>query len=137
PASGNDPLRLVFVGPAASASSNSGGLFGIFAVLRPAPSPMGLFAVNVEAGLLQPLLGIATLALALKVPSLMGGGAAGGNIVTNLMGTAAGAVVGAGAGIGARAVLGVGTRAISIGAAGSRNGHSASPSAPTGTFIRA
>jgi hypothetical protein len=89
------------------------------------------------AGLLQPLLGIAVLALALKVPSVMGGGAAGGNIVTNLMGTAAGAVVGAGAGIGARAALGVGTRAISIGAAGSRNGHSASPSAPTGTFIRA
>ena len=89
------------------------------------------------AGLLQPLLGIAVLALTLKVPSLMGGGAAGGNIVTNLMGTAAGAVVGAGAGIGARAALGVGTRAISIGAAGSRNGHSASPSAPTGTFIRA
>jgi hypothetical protein len=89
------------------------------------------------AGLLQPLLGIATLALALKVPSLMGGGAEGGNLVTNLIGTAAGAVVAAGAGIGTRAALGVGTRASSIGAAGSRNGHSASPSAPTGTFIRA
>ena len=29
--------------------------------------------------LVQPLLGIATLALALRVPSLMGGGATGGN----------------------------------------------------------
>src|SRR5216683_6069332 len=74
------------------------------------------------AGLLQPLLGIAVLALALKVPGLMGGGAAGGNIVTNLVGTAAGAVVGAGAGIGARAALGVGTRAISTGVSASRNG---------------
>ena len=38
------------------------------------------------AGLLQPLLGIAVLALALKIPSLMGGGAAGGNVVSSLLG---------------------------------------------------
>jgi len=53
PASGNDPLRLVFVGPAPSVSSNKGGLFGIFGVLRPAPPPMALFAVAVEASGLQ------------------------------------------------------------------------------------
>src|SRR5713226_3710481 len=74
----------------------------------------GLPQLN-AAGLLQPLLGIAVLALVLKVPSLMGGGAAGGNVVASLFGTAAGAVVGSGAGIGARAALGVGTRAISTG----------------------
>jgi hypothetical protein len=63
------------------------------------------------AGVLQPLLGIATLALALKIPSLMGGGAAGGNIVTSLVGTAAGAAVGSGVGVGVRAAVGAGTRA--------------------------
>ncbi|MGI9149251.1 MAG: conjugal transfer protein TrbL family protein [Chloroflexota bacterium] len=68
------------------------------------------------AGLLQPLLGIAVLALALKIPSLMGGGAAGGNIVTSLLGTAAGAAVGTGVGIGVRAALGVGGRVVSRGA---------------------
>ena len=51
-------------------------------------------------GLLQPLLGIAVLALVLKIPSLMGGGAAGGNIVASLVGTAAGAAVGSGVGRG-------------------------------------
>jgi len=89
------------------------------------------------AGLLQPLLGIAVLALALKVPGLMSGGAAGGTIVANLMGTAAGAVVGAGAGIGARAALGVGTRAISTGVSASRNGRSVSPPPSASTFVRA
>ena len=89
------------------------------------------------AGLLQPLLGIAVLALALKVPGLMGGGAAGGNIVPNLLGTAAGAVVGAGAGIGARAALGVGTRAVSNGASAARNGRSVSLPPSAGTLVRA
>ena len=60
------------------------------------------------AGLLQPLLGIAVLALALKVPGLMGGGAAGGNVVSNLVGTAAAAAVATGVGVGVRAALGVG-----------------------------
>ncbi len=60
------------------------------------------------AGLLQPLLGIAVLALALKVPGLMGGGAAGGNVVSNLVGTAAAAAVGTGVGVGVRTALGVG-----------------------------
>ncbi len=60
--------------------------------------------------LIQPLLGIAVLALALKVPSLMGGGAAGGNVVSSLLGTAVGAAVGTGVGVGARAALGVGRR---------------------------
>jgi len=65
------------------------------------------------AGLLQPLLGIAVLALVLKIPSLMGGGAAGGNIVTSLLGTAAAAGIATGVGVGLRAALGVGTRVAS------------------------
>jgi len=60
------------------------------------------------AGLLQPLLGIAVLALALKIPGLMGGGAGGGTIVSTLVGSAAGAAVGAGVGVGVRATLGAG-----------------------------
>jgi hypothetical protein len=67
------------------------------------------------AGLLQPLLGIAVLALALKIPSLMGGGAAGGTIVSSLLGTAAGAAVGTGVGVGVRAALGAGGRVVSRG----------------------
>ena len=65
------------------------------------------------AGLLQPLVGIAVLALALKVPGLMGGGAASGNPVTGVLGTAAGAAIGAGVGVAVRAALGVGTRVAS------------------------
>jgi len=81
------------------------------------------------AGLLQPLLGIAVLALALKIPGLVGGGAAGGNIVMKLLGAA----VGAGSGIGVRAALGAGTRAGSTGASASRNGRvAASPTSATG-----
>ena len=88
------------------------------------------------AGLLQPLLGIAVLALALKIPGLVGGGAGGGNIVMNLVGTAAGAAVGAGAGLGVRAALGVGTRAVSNGAAASRNGRVAgSPNTSSGKLF--
>jgi hypothetical protein len=88
------------------------------------------------AGLLQPLLGIATLALALKIPGLMRGGAACGNIVMNLLGTAAGAAVGAGAGMGVRAALGVGTRDVSAGASASRNGRVASsPNSSTGKLF--
>jgi Conjugal transfer protein TrbL len=63
------------------------------------------------AGLLQPLLGIAVLALALKVPSLMGGGSAGGNVATGLLGTAARAAVAVGTGLGVRALAGAGIRA--------------------------
>ncbi len=62
------------------------------------------------SGLLQPLLGIAVLALTLKIPSLMGGGAAGGNIVATLIGTAAGAAAGSSVGVGVRATLGAGSR---------------------------
>src|SRR5207302_1955104 len=65
------------------------------------------------AGLLQPLLGIAVLALALKIPGLMGGGAAGGSVVSSLVGTAAAATVSAGVGVGVRAALGVGAPAAS------------------------
>jgi hypothetical protein len=61
--------------------------------------------------LIQPLLGIAVLALALKIPSLMGGGAAGGNIVSSLISTVAFAAVGGVVGVGVRTALGVGTRA--------------------------
>ena len=67
------------------------------------------------AGLLQPMLGIAVLALALKIPGLMGGGAGGGTIVSSLIGSAAGAAVGAGVGVGVRAALGAGTRVVSRG----------------------
>ena len=67
------------------------------------------------AGLLQPLLGIAVVALTLKIPGLMGGGGAGGNIVSSLLGTAAGAAVGTGVGVGVRALLGVGPRMVSRG----------------------
>jgi hypothetical protein len=67
------------------------------------------------AGLLQPMLGIAVLALALKIPGLMGGGAGGGTIVSSLIGSAAGAAVGAGVGVGVRAALGAGARVASRG----------------------
>src|SRR5439155_1711141 len=72
----------------------------------------GLPPLTAAGLLLQPLLGIAVLALALKIPSLMGGGAAGGNIVASLLGTAAGAAVGTGVGVGVRAALGVGARTV-------------------------
>src|SRR5260370_21498515 len=55
--------------------------------------------------LIQPLLGIAVLALALKDPSLMGGGAAGGNVISSLLGTVVGAAVGIGVGAVGRAAL--------------------------------
>jgi len=74
--------------------------------LATGPSPLS------GAGLVQPLLGIAVLALALKIPSLMGGGAAGGNIVASLVGTAAGAAMGTGVGVGVRAALGAGARTV-------------------------
>lgn len=62
------------------------------------------------SGVLQPSLGIAVLALVLKIPGLMGGGAAGGNIVSNLVGTATAAAVGTGVGLGVRAAVGAGSR---------------------------
>jgi hypothetical protein len=49
-------------------------------------------------GLIQPLLGIAVLALTLKIPGLMRGGGGGGNFVAGLVSTATGAVVAGGAG---------------------------------------
>ncbi len=55
------------------------------------------FPPGTAAGLIQPLLGIAVLALVLKIPGLMRGGAAGGNFVGSLVGTAVGAAVGSGA----------------------------------------
>jgi hypothetical protein len=61
-------------------------------------------------GLLPPLLGIAVLALVLKVPGLMGGGGGGGNIVASLVGTAAAAAVGSGVGIAVRGCFGAGAR---------------------------
>jgi hypothetical protein len=64
-------------------------------------------------GLLQPLLGIAVLALVLKIPGLMSGGGAGGTIVASLMGTAAGASVGSGVGVAVRGALSAGARAAS------------------------
>jgi hypothetical protein len=64
------------------------------------------------AGLVQPLLGIAVLALVLKIPGLMRGGGGGGTLVSSLIGSAAGAVVGGGTG---RFVLGA------LGSAGARS----------------
>jgi hypothetical protein len=63
-------------------------------------------------GIVEPLLGIAILALALKIPRMMGGGAAGGNVVSGILGTAAGAAVGTTVGVGVRAALGVGARVV-------------------------
>jgi hypothetical protein len=63
------------------------------------------------AGLVQPLLGIAVLALVLKIPGLMRGGGGGGTLVSSLIGSAAGAVVGGGTG---RLVVGA------LGSAGAR-----------------
>ncbi len=63
------------------------------------------------AGLVQPVLGIAVLALALKIPGLMRGGGAGGTLVGSLLGTATGAIVGTGASRLAWGALGAGGRA--------------------------
>jgi hypothetical protein len=51
---------------------------------------------STAAGLVQPLLGIAVLALVLKIPGLMRGGGGGGTLISSLVGTAAGALVGTG-----------------------------------------
>jgi hypothetical protein len=69
------------------------------------------------SGLLQPLLGIAVLALVLKIPGLMGGAAGGGNIVAGLVGTAAGAAVSGGVHLGVRAAAGTRALAASAGRA--------------------
>lgn len=70
------------------------------------------------AGLVQPLLGIAVLALALKIPGLMRGGGGGGTLMSSLLGSAAGSVVGSGA---ARVALGaVGGGARTVPAAGAQ-----------------
>lgn len=63
------------------------------------------------AGLVQPLLGIAVLALVLKIPGLMRGSGGGGTLVASLIGSAAGAVVGGGT---SRLVMGA------LGSAGAR-----------------
>jgi hypothetical protein len=67
---------------------------------------------STAAGLVQPLLGIAVLALALKIPGLMRGGGGGGTLVSSLIGTATGALVGTGASRLALGALGGGARAV-------------------------
>jgi hypothetical protein len=52
---------------------------------------------STAAGVVQPLLGIAVLAVVLKIPGLMRGGAGGGTLISSMLGTAAGAMVGGGA----------------------------------------
>jgi hypothetical protein len=61
---------------------------------------------NGAAALLQPLLGIAVLAVGLKIPGLMGGALAGGNV----MGTVTSAATGAAVGMGTRAMAGLALR---------------------------
>jgi hypothetical protein len=72
------------------------------------------------AGLIHPLLGIAVLAVVLKIPGLMRGGGGGGTLVGSLLGSAAGAVIGGGAGRLALGALGGGRAAVgrAAGAAG-------------------
>src|SRR5207245_2000004 len=72
------------------------------------------------AGLVQPLLGIAVLALVLKIPGLMRGGGGGGTLISSMVGTAAGSIVGSGT---SRLVIGA------LGSAGARA--SAAPVART------
>jgi hypothetical protein len=67
------------------------------------------------SGLIQPLLGIAVLAVVLKIPGLMRGGGGGGGIVGGLVGSAAGAVVGSGASRLAWGGLGSGSRLVARG----------------------
>jgi hypothetical protein len=74
-------------------------------------------------GLLQPLLGIAVLALALKIPGLLGGAAAGGAVVGQVLGTAANVTVATGVGAGVRGALGVARGR--TGARAPRAGHAA------------
>jgi hypothetical protein len=52
---------------------------------------------STASGLIQPLLGIAVLALVLKIARLMRGGGGGGNLIGSLIGTATGAVIVGGA----------------------------------------
>jgi hypothetical protein len=61
-------------------------------------------------GLLQPLLGIAVLALVLRIPGLMNGAGAGGNVVAGLVATGASAAMGSGVGLAVRGALGAGPR---------------------------
>jgi Conjugal transfer protein TrbL len=51
-------------------------------------------STNSTAALIQPLLGIAVLAVGLKIPGLMGGALAGGSVVGTVAGAATGAAVG-------------------------------------------
>jgi len=56
PATDSTPDRLVFVGPAPTAASGGGGLFGIsgiFSALRASTPPSGLFMASLEASGLQ------------------------------------------------------------------------------------
>jgi hypothetical protein len=53
PTSSGAQPRLLFVGPAPSSSSGTGGLFGIFSTLRPTAPPSGLFQVDIEAQRLE------------------------------------------------------------------------------------
>ena len=69
------------------------------------------------SGLIQPLLGIAVLALVPKIPGLMRGGRGGGNLVGSLVGTGSGAIVGGGASRLAVGALGAGRTVSSAGVA--------------------
>lgn len=70
---------------------------------------------STAAGLIQPLLGIAVLALVLKIPGLMRGGGGGGTIVGSLLGSATGSIVGTGASRLALGAFGSGARAVARG----------------------
>jgi hypothetical protein len=83
---------------------------------------------NGAAALLQPLLGIAVLAVGLKIPGLMGGALAGGNVVSTVAGVATGAAVG----MGTRALTGLALRG---GGAAAPAAASTRPGAPAASQV--
>jgi hypothetical protein len=80
---------------------------------------------NGAAALIQPLLGIAVLAVGLKIPGLMGGALAGGNVV----GTVAGAAKGAAVGMGTRTLAGFALRGGGAAAGAVASSRAAAPTA--------
>jgi hypothetical protein len=88
------------------------------------------------SGVIQPLLGIAVLWLAaVRVPALLRGGAAGGNLVAGLLATAGGAAVGAGAGRLVGTAIGAGVRTVGMPARGTAASGAPQQSSPTSVGV--